>query len=99
MNYRLEDMARYRPELGIGFEARDPRKYDSDAGIHWKGKAHFFLPCMRQQELWASPYPISFHDYKDPEGLRGVHDTLLGRQPCAHCPAGYSPRLWRPRGD
>ena len=22
------------------------------------------MPCMRRGELWASPYPISFHDYK-----------------------------------
>lgn len=47
MNYRLEDMLRYIPDLGIGLLARDPRAYGTDGAIHWKGKAPLSLSLAR----------------------------------------------------
>eukprot|EP00913_Durusdinium_trenchii_P018179 g17080.t1 len=71
----------------------DPRRIDSNAAIHWRGKAHIFMPCLEENQFWASPYPISFHDYKDPDKLRYVHEVLMGREQCRECPAGYQPRI------
>eukprot|EP00445_Apocalathium_hangoei_P041484 CAMPEP_0203977166 /NCGR_PEP_ID=MMETSP0359-20131031/101478_1 /ASSEMBLY_ACC=CAM_ASM_000338 /TAXON_ID=268821 /ORGANISM="Scrippsiella Hangoei, Strain SHTV-5" /LENGTH=582 /DNA_ID=CAMNT_0050915375 /DNA_START=48 /DNA_END=1793 /DNA_ORIENTATION=+ len=81
-NYRLEQMRDYTPELGTGFFARDPRNFDTDAVMHWKGKAHFFMHCLRHGLNWVSPFPISFHNYKDREGIRWVHEVLSGQRPC-----------------
>eukprot|EP00747_Dinoflagellata_sp_TGD_P018556 gnl/TRDRNA2_/TRDRNA2_126577_c2_seq1.p1 gnl/TRDRNA2_/TRDRNA2_126577_c2~~gnl/TRDRNA2_/TRDRNA2_126577_c2_seq1.p1 ORF type:complete len:193 (+),score=16.25 gnl/TRDRNA2_/TRDRNA2_126577_c2_seq1:272-850(+) len=97
LNYPLEDMAQYRPEAAFGPAARDPRAYGTDAAMHWKGKSHIFMPCLGRNEFWVSPFPVSFHNYKDPAKLWGVHEILRGRQSCGTaCPRGYVPQLAKP---
>eukprot|EP00439_Symbiodinium_sp_Y106_P060813 s1334_g9.t1 len=93
MNFRMEDMAAHAPDNAYGELMADPREITSNAAIHWRGKAHLFMPCLWINRFWASPLPISFHDYKDPEKLREVHEIMHGRQSCRRCPDGYIPRL------
>merc|ERR1712008_503927 len=93
LNYRLEDLWAYSPDNSYCLGSRDVRTHDSLAAMHWRGKAHLFMPCLHENHFWASPFPISFHDYKDPQGIRYLHDVLQGLQPCHGCPRGYTPRL------
>jgi len=93
LNYRMEDMVMHAPYNAYGDMMPDPRKIESNAAIHWRGKAHIFMPCLEINQFWASPYPISFHDYKDTSQLRHVHDIFMGRAKCEGCPAGYNPSI------
>jgi len=95
LNYRLEDVELYMPDGAYGNNVKDPRAFETNAAQHWRGKAHVFLPCMkRRQQIWASPYPISFHDYKDPAGIYFVHEVMTGQRDCGNfCPKGYVPRI------
>ncbi|CAJ1328482.1 unnamed protein product [Effrenium voratum] len=87
LNYRMEDMALHAPYKAYGDLMPDPR--------HIESKAHIFMPCLASNQFWASPYPISFHDYKDADRLRHVHKVMLGQASCSGCPAGYEAKLAR----
>eukprot|EP00434_Breviolum_minutum_P024888 symbB.v1.2.021981.t1/scaffold1899.1/size238565/17 len=93
LNYRMEDMAMHAPYRAYGDMMPDPRHIESNAAIHWRGKAHIFMPCLETNQFWASPYPISFHDYKDVGQMRQVHEIFLGNAKCEGCPAGYLPLI------
>ncbi|CAE8634158.1 unnamed protein product [Polarella glacialis] len=96
LNFRMEDLPLYSPDLAYGSSTPDIRAFESNTAQHWRGKAHVFMPCLGQNKFWASPFRISFHDYKDPQKLRWVHEVMLGRRRCETCPAGYEPRLAGP---
>ena len=52
--------------------------YGTDRTMHWKGKAHWFLPCLKENgAIWAAEYPVVFHRYKDPHTLLQVHAMLI----------------------
>ncbi|CAE7664085.1 unnamed protein product [Symbiodinium pilosum] len=80
LNFRLEDMAAHSPDTAYGELMPDPRAIESNAAIHWRGKAHLFMPCLGINRYWASPFPISFHDYKAAGGRqwRLVRFSLAG---------------------
>lgn len=93
LNYRLEDLGMMGPVGTYGQAVADIKRFDTNAMQHWRGKAHVFMPCFSQNTFWASPYPISFHDYKNPDGIRWVHEVITGLRACEPCPEGYVPRL------
>lgn len=87
VNYQMQEVPFNTPVVG-----QLPNVFESDAVQHWKGKSHYYLTCLLELKYWVSPFPISFHNYKDARTIRWLHGVISGKFPCgAGCPEGYQP--------
>lgn len=61
----------------------DPTRYRTDRGMHWRGKQHWYMPCLEENAEggWAAEYPVAFHGYKDPASLFQLHAFLFPPPP------------------